>query len=57
LIALGKYSPQLKYDLIHVNIRSFLYFFRKLDATLCSQFTDAGFLALAQVRIEKFFLY
>jgi len=26
-------------------------FDRKLDATLCSQFTDAGFLALAQVII------
>ncbi|CAF4320898.1 unnamed protein product, partial [Adineta steineri] len=32
LIALGKYCHQLK----------------KLDATLCSQFSDAGFLAMAQ---------
>jgi hypothetical protein len=26
-------------------------YFRKLDATLCSQFTDSGFLAMAQVGI------
>jgi hypothetical protein len=29
-----------------------MFVFRKLDATLCSQFSDAGFLAMAQVRFS-----
>ena len=49
LVTLGRSCHQLKYVDLPNKDDDERSVFRKLDATLCSQFTDTGFLAMAQV--------